>query len=55
MADVMRVVPFEELLERITGELRNQGSIFNIKKEMFFSDDEKKSIKVFNQSARTPL
>ena len=43
MADIMRVVPFEELLERITGELRNHGSIFNIKKEMFFSDDEKKA------------
>ena len=43
MADIMRPVPFEELLERITGELRNQGSIFNIKKEMFFSDDEKKA------------
>ena len=55
MADIMRPVPFEELLERITGELRNQGSIFNIKKEMFFSDDEKKNIRVFNQSARTPL
>ena len=55
MADIMRVVPFEELLERITGELRNHGSIFNIKKEMFFSDDEKKNIKVFDQSARTPL
>lgn len=55
MADIMRPVPFEELLARITGELRNQGSIFNIKKEMFFSDDEKKSVRVFNQRAKTPL
>ena len=55
MADIMRPVPFEELFERITGELRNQGSIFGLKKEMFFSDDDKKSIKVFSQSARTPL
>lgn len=55
MSDRMRPVPLENLLDRIIGELRAQGSIFGIKQEQFYQDKRSKKIKVFNQEASTPL
>lgn len=53
MGDIMRPVPFEELINRISGEYRNQNSIFGLSKDQFFKDERKKSNKVFNQSSTT--
>ncbi len=55
MSDLMRPVPFLELLERIVGEYREHESIFGIDKEQFYIDDLSSSIKVFSQKCSTPL
>lgn len=55
MSDIMRPVPFEELLYRIFGEYRNQGSIFGIDKTEFYEDDFLSQVKVWEQSCSTPL
>jgi putative selenate reductase len=55
MGDIMRPVPFEELINRISGEYRNQNSIFGLSKDQFFIDDRKKSNKVFTESCTTPV
>ncbi len=54
MGDVMRPVPFTELINRIVGEYRNQHSIFGIAEKQFYQDTGKQSLKVFNQQCTTP-
>ncbi|MFA6783849.1 MAG: putative selenate reductase subunit YgfK [Sphaerochaeta sp.] len=54
MGDVMRPVPFSELISRIVGEYRNHHSIFGIAEEQFYQDKGKNSVKVFGQSCSTP-
>lgn len=55
MSDLMRPVPFLELLERIVGEYREHESIFGIDKNQFYVDKGAKSVKVFSQKCSTPL
>jgi putative selenate reductase len=55
MGDIMRPVPFSELIERIVGEYRTHQSIFGIAEEQFFRDSQKKSITVFGQRCSTPV
>ena len=55
MADLMRPIPFSELLTRISGEFRNHDSIFSIHKDQFYKDDGKHKVKVFNENATTPM
>ena len=55
MGDIMRPVPFSELISRIIGEYRNHHSIFGIAQEQFYQDSGKKSIRVFGQSCTTAL
>ena len=52
--DIMRPVPFMNLIERILGEYKNSGSIFSIKKSNFYLDNSK-SINILNQSCSVPL
>ena len=54
MADIMRPVPFAELITRIVGEFRNHHSIFGIAEEQFYQDKGKNSISVFGQTCSTP-
>ena len=54
MGDIMRPVPFAELITRIVGEFRNHHSIFGIAEEQFYQDNGKNSISVFGQSCSTP-
>ncbi|MDY0290308.1 MAG: putative selenate reductase subunit YgfK [Sphaerochaeta sp.] len=54
MGDIMRPVPFAELITRIVGEYRNHHSIFGIAEEQFYQDKGKNSISVFGQSCSTP-
>ena len=49
MADLMRPIPFSELLLRIAGEYKNHDSIFSINKDQFYKDKEKHFVDVFNQ------
>lgn len=55
MGDIMRPIPFEELLSRVFGEMRASHSIFNISADLFYKDKGKHSIKVFHQDCSTPL
>ncbi len=55
MADLMRPIPFSELLTRIAGEYKNHDSIFSINKEQFYEDKEKHFVDVFNQKCSTPM
>lgn len=53
MGDIMRPVPFGELVNRILGEYKNHKSIFSLDKEQFFVNRGKKQGKVFNQNCAT--
>ena len=55
MGDIMRPVPFGELLGRIAGEFRNHGSIFGIDGAQFYHDSGKKRADVFSSSCTMPL
>ena len=55
MADIMRPVPFQEMLERIAGELRNHGSVFGIDSSLFYNDRRKKKVKIFSSTASNPV
>lgn len=55
MSDLMRPVPFEELIKRIVGEYREHDSIFGVDSQEFYKDDASRFVKVFNQSCSTPL
>lgn len=54
MSDIMRPIPFDELLNRIFSEYK-QGSIFGIKKENFFIDKKKHSTKIFDDECSSVL
>lgn len=54
MSDIMRPIPFDELLNRIFAEYK-QGSIFGIKKENFFVDKKRHSTKIFNDDCSSVL
>ena len=49
MSDIMRPIPFEELLNRVFQEYK-KGSIFGIKKENFFIYDKKHETKIFDET-----
>ncbi len=56
MGDIMRPVPFSELIERIIGEYRIHRSIFGIGEEQFYLDSNPKlSTSVFGQTCSTPV
>ncbi len=55
MADKMRPVPFVNLLDRIVGEYRGEGSIFSIHESEFYTPSGDKSVNVFSQKCVTPL
>lgn len=54
MGDIMRPVPFSEMINRIFSELRSQDSIFGVDRKQFFEDQEKDRIQVFGQTCTTP-
>ncbi len=55
MGDIMRPVPFKNLLHRIVSEFSTNSSIFGISSSQFFVKKSDKSVKVFSQSAVTPV
>lgn len=54
MSDIMRPIPFGELLNRIFSEYK-KGSIFGIKKENFFYSTKERSTKVFNDTCASVI
>ncbi|MCJ7814346.1 MAG: putative selenate reductase subunit YgfK, partial [Candidatus Atribacteria bacterium] len=55
MGDIMRPVPFKDLLRWITGEYRSQWTIFGIPETQFFIKENGKSIQIFDESCGTPV
>lgn len=55
MGDIMRPVPFKQLLHWITGEYWSQWTIFGIPETQFFIKENRKSIQIFNESCGTPV
>lgn len=55
MSDRMRSIPFGNLLERVFGELRAQGSVFSIAASDFYKDSAECPVQVFGQRARCAL
>ena len=55
MGDIMRPVPFKQLLRWITEEYRSQWTIFGIPESQFFIKENGKSIQIFDESCATPV
>lgn len=55
MGDIMRPVPFEELLTRIFDEYQTQRSIFGIPEQQFYSPQAQHSLSIFGEHCATPL
>lgn len=55
MGDIMRPVPFKQLLCWITEEYQSQRTIFGIPESQFFIKENRKSIQIFDESCATPV
>ncbi len=55
MGDLMRPIPFRELVRRIFGEYSKNESIFGIHKNEFFRKERGKAIEVFGEECAVPL
>ncbi|WP_040902742.1 putative selenate reductase subunit YgfK [Yokenella regensburgei] len=55
MGDIMRPVPFEELLTRIFDEYHDHRSIFGIPEQQFYSPAKQHDTRVFGESCATPI
>jgi putative selenate reductase len=55
MGDIMRPVPFRELIERIFGEYKASGSIFGIPEGLFFRKKGTKTIAFARETCATPV
>lgn len=55
MGDIMRPVPFEELLTRIFDEYQQHHSIFGIPEQQFYSPANQRWVSVFGESCATPI
>ena len=55
MGDIMRPVPFSELVNRIFDEYRNQKSIFGISEEYFFRKSTDAKFNIFGENCDVPL
>ena len=55
MGDIMRPVSFEELVNRIFDEYRNQKSIFGISEEYFFRKNTDSQFNIFGENCDVPL
>ncbi|MEA1939570.1 MAG: putative selenate reductase subunit YgfK, partial [Candidatus Caldatribacteriota bacterium] len=55
MGDIMRSIPFKQLLQWITEEYRAQRTIFGIPESQFFKKQNQESIEVFGEKCDTPI
>ncbi|MCK5095329.1 MAG: hypothetical protein KAR18_11410, partial [Spirochaetes bacterium] len=55
MGDRMRPIPFEQMLHWISGEYRNQQSVFGIPLSCFFRKENRESIRIFDETCDTPV
>jgi putative selenate reductase len=55
MGDIMRPLPFKQLLHWIIEEYRSQQTIFGIPESQFFRKENRKSIQIFDEKCDTPI
>jgi len=55
MGDIMRPIPFKQLLRWITEEYRLQWTIFGIPQSQFFIKENGKNIQIFEENCATPV
>ncbi|MGL1957548.1 MAG: putative selenate reductase subunit YgfK [Colwellia sp.] len=55
MADIMRPIPFTELLNRIFGEYRASQSVFSIPAKQFYKKVSEQNISVWGENSDTPV
>ncbi len=55
MGDIMRPIPFDQLMKWIISEYRGNGTIFGIEKSQFFKKSNGKTVNVFGEDADTAL
>ncbi|MGL5607766.1 MAG: putative selenate reductase subunit YgfK, partial [Aeromonas veronii] len=55
MGDIMRPVPFKNLLTRIFAEYKESQSIFGIPAAQFYRKQDERKIKVFGETCETPI
>ena len=55
MADIMRPVPFGELLKRLFNEYKESQSIFSIPAQQFYKNENGNKIAVWGEQSETPV
>lgn len=55
MGDIMRPIPFGELLTRIFAEYKESRSIFGIPEQQFYRKPNQKKIQVYGEPCETPI
>lgn len=55
MSDIMRPVPFDELLTRIGAEYQEDQSIFGIPEKEFYPRDPRRQVTLFGETCDTPV
>ncbi|MGR5219310.1 putative selenate reductase subunit YgfK [Vibrio parahaemolyticus] len=55
MGDIMRPIPFTELLERMFGEYHQSKSIFGIPEKQFYNKQTSQSLSVWGENCETPV
>ncbi|WP_076411715.1 putative selenate reductase subunit YgfK [Shewanella sp. UCD-KL12] len=55
MSDIMRPVPFTELLTRMFSEYKESGSIFGIPAKQFYKKQANKNLDVWGENCETPV
>jgi putative selenate reductase len=55
MGDIMRPLPFKQLLHWIIEEYRSQQTVFGIPESQFFRKENRKSIQIFDEKCDTPI
>ncbi len=55
MSDLMRMIPFEKMLNWVMKEYETQGSIFGIRKEKFYKNKSGTYIEMFGEKLSSPI
>jgi len=55
MSEIMRPVPFPELIHWVRGEYKNHGSVFGVRKEKFFHSSNSGGIEMFGTKISSPI
>jgi len=55
MSEIMRPIPFPDLIRWATGEYKNHGSVFGIRKEKFFRSVNTGGVELFGTKIKSPV